>query len=34
VDCGFCSQSHFTRVFREQTGLTPASFRKTHRQVE
>jgi len=30
VDCGFCSQSHFTRVFREHTGLTPAAYRKSH----
>lgn len=24
----FCDQSHFTRVFRQQTGMTPAQFRK------
>lgn len=27
VDCGFSNQSHLTRVFRAQTGLTPGQFR-------
>jgi AraC family transcriptional regulator len=27
AELGFCSQSHFTKVFREATGLTPNSFR-------
>jgi AraC family transcriptional regulator len=27
VDCGFSSQSHLTRVFRDQTGLTPGQYR-------
>lgn len=27
---GFSSQSHFTRVFRKYTGLTPAEFRKKY----
>lgn len=26
--CGFADQSHFTRVFKEMTGLLPKSFRK------
>ncbi|MBN2450124.1 MAG: helix-turn-helix domain-containing protein, partial [Lentisphaeria bacterium] len=26
--CGFCDQSHFTRVFRTGTGVTPARFRR------
>ncbi len=26
--CGFCHQSHFTRVFRAATGQTPAEWRK------
>lgn len=28
MSCGFCSQSHLTRVFRAQTGQTPAQFRE------
>lgn len=28
ADLGFSSQSHFTRVFREYTGLTPARYRR------
>jgi AraC family transcriptional regulator len=27
---GFSSQSHFTRVFRRQTGLTPLGYRRMH----
>lgn len=27
---GFCSQSYFTKVFRELTGETPGSYRLTH----
>lgn len=27
VACGFSSQSHLTRVFRQQTGRTPANYR-------
>jgi AraC family transcriptional regulator len=27
LDCGFYDQSHFTRVFRQLTGATPAVFR-------
>ena len=26
---GFADQSHFTRVFRQMTGYTPACFRET-----
>lgn len=26
---GFCSQSHFTRIFHQYIGMTPARFRKT-----
>lgn len=26
--CGFCDQSHFTRVFRQRLGVTPANYRK------
>ncbi len=28
-DLGFCDQSHFQRVFRKVSGLTPAAFRAT-----
>ena len=27
---GFCDQSHFCRVFRRQTGLSPQTWRKLH----
>lgn len=30
---GFADHSHFTRVFRRNAGVTPASFRRLHRQV-
>lgn len=33
VDCGFSSQSHLTRVFHNQTGRTPAQFRKLLRDT-
>jgi AraC family transcriptional regulator len=26
--CGFSSQSHMTRLFREQTGMTPGAFKR------
>lgn len=29
---GFCDQSHFSRVFRKHTGMTPAAFRATTRR--
>jgi AraC family transcriptional regulator len=28
LDAGFANQSHFTRVFRRMTGLTPARYRR------
>jgi AraC-like DNA-binding protein len=34
LDLGFSSQSHFTRVFSCLTGMTPDSFRRTHRRNE
>jgi AraC-like DNA-binding protein len=30
-DLGFASQSHFTRLFSERTGMTPAKYRKQHK---
>lgn len=32
LDLGFSSQSHFTRLFSSLTGMTPASFRRSHRR--
>lgn len=31
VACGFCDQSHLTRVFRRHTGLTPGAWRRAAR---
>ena len=28
LETGFCSQSHFNKVFREATGFTPAAYRR------
>ncbi|MEM0968250.1 MAG: AraC family transcriptional regulator [Verrucomicrobiota bacterium] len=30
LDCGFYDQSHFTRLFKRQKGLTPLQYRKQH----
>ncbi len=30
LKCGFSEESHFYHFFREQTGMTPGSFRKRH----
>ena len=29
-ELGFCDQSHFTRVFRDRTGITPGYFARMH----
>lgn len=28
IDCGFCDQSYFTKVFQEMHGMTPRQFRE------
>jgi AraC-like DNA-binding protein len=33
LDLGFCSQSHFTRLFSSQTGMTPAKYRKHSKPI-
>jgi AraC-like DNA-binding protein len=33
LDLGFSSQSHFTRIFSEVTGMTPAKFQKSVRRT-
>lgn len=33
IDLGFSSQSHFTRLFSDTTGMTPAKFRKQYRRT-
>ena len=30
LSLGFCTQSYFTKVFREQTGVTPRTYRLNH----
>jgi len=32
--CGYCSQSHLTKAFRQATGQTPAAFRRQHRMAD
>jgi AraC-like DNA-binding protein len=31
AECGFTSSEYFHRFFRQETGLTPAAYRKKHR---
>jgi AraC-like DNA-binding protein len=33
LDLGFSSQSHFTRLFSDHTGMTPAKYRKQFRRM-
>lgn len=33
LELGFASQSHFTRVFHDATGMTPAKYRKQYRRT-
>jgi AraC-like DNA-binding protein len=30
IECGFCDQSHFTKVFQKYFGLSPAEYRREH----
>ncbi|MBI2214194.1 MAG: helix-turn-helix transcriptional regulator [Acidobacteria bacterium] len=30
IGTGFCDQSHFVRVFKAQTGMTPSRYRRNH----
>ena len=34
LQCGFCSSSHFSRVFREKTGLSPKLYRAQCRKKD
>jgi transcriptional regulator GlxA family with amidase domain len=34
ADTGFTDQSHFTRRFRQSTGLTPAAYRRRFRDPQ
>ena len=34
LDLGFCSQSHFTRLFRGLTGITPHKFSRLQRSMD
>jgi AraC family transcriptional regulator len=27
LECGFANQSHLTKIFKEQTGITPKAYR-------
>ena len=31
--CGFADQSHFTRVFSQVAGTSPAAWRRDHRRI-
>jgi AraC family transcriptional regulator len=33
LDLGFSSQSHFTRLFSDLTGMTPAKYRKQFKRT-
>jgi AraC-like DNA-binding protein len=33
ISAGFSDQSHLTRIFKQQTGNTPARYRSARRQL-
>ncbi|MHB9024385.1 MAG: AraC family transcriptional regulator [Armatimonadota bacterium] len=33
LDCGFCDQSYFTKVFQKITGSTPGEYRRRHQAL-
>jgi AraC-like DNA-binding protein len=33
LETGFCDQSHFTRVFKRATGMTPGAYRRLARRA-
>ncbi len=33
-DTGFSNLTHFNRIFKQVTGMTPSGFRKSHRNIE
>jgi AraC-like DNA-binding protein len=32
LECGFCDQSYFTKVFQKRAGVTPGDYRRQHRR--
>ena len=33
LSTGFCDQSHFTKMFKRERGMTPGEYRRKHRQA-
>ena len=33
-ETGFSNLTHFNRVFKQVTGMTPSGFRKSHKNIE
>ena len=34
TETGFCDQSHFTKIFKRERGMTPGEYRSMHRYTE
>ena len=32
IECGFYDQSHFTRIFTAERGMTPGQYRRRHQR--